>query len=56
MQADFDVVSKTSASVSSDIQTLTSGLKKRDTAELFSTMFCKLFQVFDIASQRIKNC
>ena len=52
-------ISNTMKSVSSDIQTLRSGLKKRGAAEFFyPTSKCLdiwLFRVFDIASQSIDD-
>ena len=54
-------ISNTRKSVSSDIQTLRSGLKKRGAAEFFNQLRSvwisdeTLFRVFDIASQSIDN-
>ena len=55
-------ISNTRKSVSSDIQTLRSGLKKRGAAEFFFNQLRSvsisdetLFRVFDIASQSIDN-
>ena len=55
-------VSNTRKSVSSDIQTLRSGLKKRGAAEFFFNQLRSvwifdetLFRVFDVASQSINN-
>ena len=55
-------ISNTRKSVSSDIQTLRSGLKKRRAASFLNQLRSvwisheTLFQVFDIASQSIDNC
>ena len=55
------IISNTRKCVSSDIQTLRSGLKKRSAAEFFNQLRSvwisdeTLFRVFDIASQGIDN-